>query len=178
MMLTRVRRMPPYQISCGIAVGFGATWLALRSDMSALLQAPAGAKTRVGQVGKVVASAAPPATPPSTPTPSPAEKTAAGLHFEDVVECAQQVAAKINERVALARSKVAAGEEYEKSVGVLWNISVGKKGIFEDHETSQAEFDASCAALLAGGGVGGRGRDMAPLRDVRIFPTDRAVCLP
>ena len=170
MMLSPVRRMPPYQIACGIAVGFGATWLALRSDVSALLRAPAGATARVGQVGKVVASA--------TPTPSPAEKTAAGLHFEDVVECAQQIAAKINERVALARSKVAAGEEYEKSVGVLWNISVGKKGIFEDHETSQAEFDASCAALLAGGGVGGRGRDMAPLRDVRIFPTDRAVCLP
>ena len=91
------------------------------------------------------------------------------MHYTDCVECAQQIADKIEERVALARSKQASGEEYDKAVTVLWGISLGKKTIFEEHDTTQAEFDASCDALLNGGGVGSRGADLDALRSVR-FP--------
>jgi len=66
--------------------------------------------------------------------------------------------------VSLARSKIAGGEEHEKAVGVLWGISVGKRSIFEERQTSQAEYDASCEALLSGGGVGSTGRDMRQLK--------------
>ena len=79
---------------------------------------------------------------------------------------AELIAEKIEERVALARSKHAAGEEFDKAVTVLWGISVGKKNIFEEHDTSRAEFDASCEALLNGGGVGSRGADLGVLRAV------------
>jgi hypothetical protein len=43
-------------------------------------------------------------------------------------------------------------------------IAEWKPTIFEEHETTQAEFDASCGALLGGGGVGGRGANLAQLR--------------
>jgi hypothetical protein len=60
-------------------------------------------------------------------------RAARWIPTQDAIECASQVAAKIEERVSLAKDKVQAGEDYEKAVGVLWGISVG-----EPHPVGQA----------------------------------------
>ena len=147
--------------------GFTAAYLALQyvdvhaANGGEVAAAPAPAPAR-----RATAAPAPaPAPAPAAATPAANEtQELAGLHFTDCVECATLIADKIEERVALARSKQAGGEEYDKAVMVLWGISVGKKTIFEEHETTQAEFDASCAALLGGGGVGSRGANLGELR--------------
>jgi hypothetical protein len=168
----RVRQLPPHQLAAGAFIGFGASYAALQPH-------PGGRKKFAPRPSSRQASAARDAARPSVPAaPAPAPATsrgpgtsspgdaAAGLHFDDCVDCAQLIADKITERVSLARSKIAGGEEHEKAVGVLWGISVGKRSIFEERQTSQAEYDASCEALLSGGGVGSTGRDMRQLKTV------------
>lgn len=147
-------RMPRSQLAA--MAGFAGAYVALQAVGPWLTETLAGANAR-------------PAEQTSPAAPAGGEKNSrglAGLHYTDCVECAEMIADKIEERVALARSKHAGGEEYDKAVSVLWGISVGKKTIFEDHDTSQAEFDASCEALLNGGGVGSRGADLGKLRAV------------
>ncbi len=155
-------RIPRSQVAA--MAGFAGAYLALQA-VGPFLSDAVGRASRPAPRQPAANSA--PATAPATP---PAEKDTqelAGLHYTDCVECAQLIADKIEERVALARSKRAGGEEYDKAVTVLWGISVGKKTIFEEHDTTQAEFDASCDALLNGSGVGSRGADLGALRAVR-----------
>ena len=76
------------------ALGFAVSYLGLKylstGELSAPAPAPAGA-----------AAAAPAA---AAPTPE-AQQKLAGLHFEDCLECANLIADKIEERVAVARKK-------------------------------------------------------------------------
>ena len=76
------------------ALGFAVSYLGLKylssGESSAPAPAPAGA-----------AAAAPAA---AAPTPE-AQQKLAGLHFEDCLECANLIADKIEERVAVARKK-------------------------------------------------------------------------
>lgn len=154
-------RIPRSQLAA--MAGFAGAYVTLQTVGPWLTGANASAKREQSSAKREQSSAA--------PAKALGEKTTqelAGLHYTDCVECAHLIADKIEERVALARSKHASGEEYDKAVSVLWGISVGKKTIFEEHDTSQAEFDASCGALLNGGGVGSRGADLGKLRAVRL----------
>ena len=157
-------RIPRSQVAA--MAGFAGAYIALQAVGPWLTAAVEGASR---PVGRKPAGAAPAPVPAPAPKPSAEKETQelAGLHDRDCGEGAQLIADKIEERVALARSKRAGGEEYDKAVTVLWGISVGKKTIFEEHDTTQAEFDASCDALLNGGGVGSRGADLGVLRAVR-----------
>ena len=73
------------------ALGFAVSYLGLKYLSSGESSAPAGA------------AAAPPADA-AAPTPE-AQQKLAGLHFEDCLECANLIADKIEERVAVARKK-------------------------------------------------------------------------
>ena len=74
------------------ALGFAVSYLGLKylssGESSAPAPAPAGA----------------PAAAAAAPTPE-AQQKLAGLHFEDCLECANLIADKIEERVAVARKK-------------------------------------------------------------------------
>ena len=75
------------------ALGFAVSYLGLKYLSSGESSAPAPAG----------AGAAPPAAA-AAPTPE-AQQKLAGLHFEDCLECANLIADKIEERVAVARKK-------------------------------------------------------------------------
>ena len=75
------------------ALGFAVSYLGLKYLSSGESSAPAPAG----------AAAAPPAAA-AAPTPE-AQQKLAGLHFEDCLECANLIADKIEERVAVARKK-------------------------------------------------------------------------
>ena len=79
------------------ALGFAVSYLGLKylstGESSAPAPAPAGA-------------AGAPAAAPAAAAPTPeAQQKLAGLHFEDCLECANLIADKIEERVAVARKK-------------------------------------------------------------------------
>lgn len=172
-----LQRIPRSQLAA--FAGFAGAYIALQS-VGPWLAGAAGAAASQARAARAAAPAAPAAAPEPAAAPAKvasenAPQELAGLHYTDCVECAELIAEKIEERVALARSKHAAGEEFDKAVTVLWGISVGKKNIFEEHDTTQAEFDASCEALLNGGGVGSRGADLGALRAVRS-PLASALC--
>ena len=170
-----LQRIPRSQLAA--FAGFAGAYIALQS-VGPWLAGAAGAAASQARAARAAAPAAPAAAPEPAAAPAKvasenAPQELAGLHYTDCVECAELIAEKIEERVALARSKHAAGEEFDKAVTVLWGISVGKKTIFEEHDTTQAEFDASCQALLNGGGVGSRGANLATLRTVRDYARPR-----
>ena len=76
------------------ALGFAVSYLGLKYLSSGESSAPAPA-------GAAAAATAPAA---AAPTPE-AQQKLAGLHFEDCLECANLIADKIEERVAVARKK-------------------------------------------------------------------------
>ena len=76
------------------ALGFAISYLGLKYLSSGESSAPAPA-------GAAAAATAPAA---AAPTPE-AQQKLAGLHFEDCLECANLIADKIEERVAVARKK-------------------------------------------------------------------------
>ena len=76
------------------ALGFAVSYLGLKYLSSGESSAPAPAAP---------AGAAPPAAA-AAPTPE-AQQKLAGLHFEDCLECANLIADKVEERVAVARKK-------------------------------------------------------------------------
>ena len=76
------------------ALGFAVSYLGLKYLSSGESSAPAPA-------GAAAAATAPAA---AAPTPETQQKLA-GLHFEDCLECANLIADKIEERVAVARKK-------------------------------------------------------------------------
>ena len=76
------------------ALGFAVSYLGLKY-LSTGESAPAPA-----------AAAGAPAAAPAAAAPTPeAQQKLAGLHFEDCLECANLIADKIEERVAVARKK-------------------------------------------------------------------------
>ena len=76
------------------ALGFAVSYLGLKYLSSGESSAPAPA----GAAAAATAAAA------AAPTPE-AQQKLAGLHFEDCLECANLIADKIEERVAVARKK-------------------------------------------------------------------------
>ena len=74
------------------ALGFAVSYLGLKYLSSGESSAPAPA------------AAGAPAAAAAAPTPETQQKLA-GLHFEDCLECANLIADKIEERVAVARKK-------------------------------------------------------------------------
>ena len=77
------------------ALGFAVSYLGLKYLSSGESSAPAPA-----------AAAGAPAAAPAAAAPTPeAQQKLAGLHFEDCLECANLIADKIEERVAVARKK-------------------------------------------------------------------------
>ena len=76
------------------ALGFAVSYLGLKYLSSGESSAPAPA------------AAGAPAAAPAAAAPTPeAQQKLAGLHFEDCLECANLIADKIEERVAVARKK-------------------------------------------------------------------------
>ena len=78
------------------ALGFAVSYLGLKYLSSGDSAAPAPAAAGAPAPAAAAAAAA--------PTPE-AQQKLAGLHFEDCLECANLIADKIEERVAVARKK-------------------------------------------------------------------------
>ena len=77
------------------ALGFAVSYLGLKYLSSGESSAPAPAAAGAPAAAAAAAAA---------PTPE-AQQKLAGLHFEDCLECANLIADKIEERVAVARKK-------------------------------------------------------------------------
>ena len=77
------------------ALGFAVSYLGLKYLSSGESSAPAPAAAGAPAAAAAAAAA---------PTPE-AQQKLAGLHFEDCLECANLIANKIEERVAVARKK-------------------------------------------------------------------------